>query len=210
MIKVLIADDHTIVRAGLKQILDCTSDIRVIDEAINGKEVLSKVAKKKFDILVLDITMPGRDGLDILKELKSIQPELQVLILTMHPEGQFALRAMKAGASGYLMKISAPEELIKAIRKVALGEKYITSSLAQRLADSVVGDLKEPSHSVLSDREYKVFCLIASGQMLKEIASELSLSISTITTYRKRLLHKMNMKTDAEIIRYAIKEGLVD
>jgi len=210
MIKILIADDHPIVRKGLKDIIKETSDMEVVDEASNGQEVLEKVRKNDFDIVVLDISMPGRNGLEILKELKSEKPEISVLILSVHPEDQYAIRVLKAGASGYLTKDSAPDELISAIRKVSMGRKYVSSALAEKLASALeLGD-KRPLHETLSDREYEVMCMIASGKTTKEIAKGLFLSVKTVSTYRSRILEKMHMKSNAELTHYAIKNQLVD
>jgi len=210
MIKVLIVDDHTIVREGLRQILEDTSDIVVVSEASSAQEVLNKVKSNNFDIVLLDISLPGRSGLDVLKQLKSIKPDLPVLILSMHPEEQYAIRALRAKAAGYLTKESASDELIKAIRKVAQGRKYITSSLAEKLAFELEDNKGYPSHEILSDREYQVMCMIALGKRIKEIADALSLSVKTISTYRARILKKMNMRNTSQLIHYAIKSGLVD
>jgi DNA-binding NarL/FixJ family response regulator len=210
MIKVLIADDHTLVRKGLKQILLDTEDIEKVDEAGNGKETLNKVAENKYDLVLLDITLPGRSGIDVLKQLKCIEPELPVLILSMHPEEQYAVRSLRAGAAGYLTKESAPQELISAIRRVASGGKYITSSLAEKLAGELGSDSSKPLHQTLSDREYQVMCMIASGKTAKEIATDLNLSVKTISTHRSRILKKMQMDNNAQIIHYAIKHGLVE
>ena len=210
MIKILIADDHAIVRAGLKQIVAETSDIVVADEASQGNETLEKVWKKDYDVVILDITMPGRSGLDILKEIKQNKPHLPVLILSMHPEEQYAIRAIKAGAAGYLTKESIPDELLAAIRKVALGKKYISASLSERLAENLEFDMEKPLHMLLSDREYEVMMMIASGKTVTEIANELSLSVKTISTYRTRILEKMYMKTNTELMRYAIANNLLD
>ncbi|MDP8247339.1 MAG: response regulator transcription factor [Candidatus Tritonobacter lacicola] len=209
MIKILIADDHIIVRRGLKQIVAEFSDMVVTDEASNFQEVLDKVDKKDFDVVVLDITLPGRSGMDVLKQIKSQDPKLPVLVLSMHPEEQYAVRALRAGASGYLTKESAPDELIAAIRKVATGGKYISPSLAEKLAFELdTGTAKSP-HEALSDREYQVLCMIASGKTVKEIAEELILSVKTISTYKARILEKMRMKSNAELTHYAIKNRLV-
>ena len=210
MIKILIADDHPVVRKGLKDIIQETSDMTVSGEAGKGQEVLENVRKIDFDVVVLDIAMPGRSGLDILKELKSEKPELPVLILSIHPEEQYAVRVLKAGASGYLTKDSAPDELITAILKVSRGKKYISSSLAEKLAYDLEIGVEKPLHEALSDREYEVMCRIASGKTVKEIAEELFLSVKTISTYRARILEKMQMKSNAELTHYAIKLGLVD
>jgi len=210
MIKILIADDHPIVREGLKQILHEAPDMVVADEASNGREVLEKVWKNDYDVIVLDISMPGMSGLDILKQLKSHKPELSVLILTVHSEEQYAVRVLRAGASGYLTKESAPDELVKAIRKVSLGRKYVSPSLAEKLAYDLEIDSEKQLHETLSDREYEVMCMIASGKTVKQIAEELCLSIKTISTYRSRILEKMKMKSNAELIHYAIQNRLVN
>jgi two-component system invasion response regulator UvrY len=209
MIKILIADDHTIVREGLKQIVAETSDMAVADEASNGHEVLTKALKNDYDVIVLDITMPGIQGLDVLKRIKDQRPRLPVLVLSMHPEEQYALRVIKAGAAGYLTKESASDELIKAIRKVSLGRKYITSSLAEKLAADLERDAEKAPHESLSDREYQVMCMIAEGKTVKHIADELYLSVKTISTYRSRILEKMGMKTNAELTRYALQNRLI-
>lgn len=210
MIKILIADDHTIVRKGLKQIVMETSDMVIAGEAKNGHEVLNMVFKNNYDVVVLDITMPGINGLDVLKQLKSQRPELPVLVLTMHPEEQYAVRVLRAGASGYLTKESASDELITAIRKVSVGRKYVSPSLAEKLVFELEVDTVKPLHEILSDREYQVMCMIAGGKQIKQIAEELYLSKKTISTYRSRILEKMKMKNNAEITRYAIKNKLVD
>jgi len=210
MIKILIADDHPVVRKGLKDIIQETSDLIVSDEASNGQEVLEKVRKLDFDVVLLDIAMPGRSGLDILKELKSGKPEIPVLILSIHPEEQYAVRVLRAGASGYLTKDSAPDELITAILKVSRGKKYISASLAEKLAYDLEIGAEKPLHETLSDREYEVMCRIASGKTIKEIAEELYLSSKTISTYRARILEKMKMKSSAELTYYTIKHELVD
>lgn len=210
MIKILIADDHAIVREGMKQILSESPDLVVVAEASTGQEVIDKIDKDDLDLVVLDIAMPGRGGLDILKEIKSLNPKLPVLILSMYPEEQYAVRVLKSGASGYLTKESAPVELVKAIRQISQGKKYISPSLAEKLAVDLEISPDRPPHETLSDREYQVMCMIASGKMLKEIADTLSLSIKTISTYRSRILEKMNMKTNAELTHYAIKNRLVE
>ncbi len=210
MIKILIADDHPVVRKGLKEIIEETPDMMVGDEASNGQETLEKVRKNDFDVVLLDISMPGRSGLDILKELKSEKPELSVLILSMHPEEQYAVRVLKAGASGYLTKESAQDELIVAIRKASKGRKYVSSSLAEKLASYLEIDDERPLHETLSDREYEVMRMIASGKTITEIAEKLFLSIKTISTYRSRILEKMGMKSNAELTHYALKNRLVE
>ena len=210
MIKILIADDHAIVREGLKRIVAETADMAVADEAISGHEVLEKVRNNEYDVVILDISMPGRGGVDILKQLKGQRPHLPILILSMHPEEQYAVRVLKAGAAGYLTKESAPDELITAIQRVSTGRKYVSSSLAEKLAFDLERDTELPYHETLSDREYQVLCMIASGKRVQEIAEELCLSVKTVSTYRSRILEKMKMRNNAELMRYAIKHGLVD
>ena len=183
MIKILIADDHAIVRKGLKQIVAETSDMVVVDEASNGHEAISKVLKNNYDIIVLDISMPGISGLDALKQIKSIQPLIPIMILSMHPKEQYAIRVFRAGAYGYLTKESAADELITAIRKVVSGGKYVSSSLAEKLAFDLEIGGEKPLHENLSDREYQILCMIASGETVKEIAEEISLSVKTVSTH---------------------------
>jgi two-component system, NarL family, invasion response regulator UvrY len=208
MIKILIADDHAIVREGLKQIIANEPSLAVTGEAANGQETLELVCKDNFDIILLDIAMPEKDGLSILKHLKREKFELPVLVLSMYPEEQYAMRALKMGAAGYLTKVSAPNELIKAIKKISTGKKYITDSLAEKLAHYLDVDTEKPSHECLSDREFQVMRMIASGKTVKKIAEELSLSVNTISTYRIRVLNKMKMTTNSELTRYAIKSQL--
>ena len=210
MIRVLIADDHAVVRQGLKQILRDTREMVVAGEAVNGQEVLEKVRAAAWDVVILDISMPGHSGLDILKELKCERPKLPVLVLSMYSEDQFAMRVLKAGASGYLTKDSAPDELVKAIRKVVSGGKYVSPFLAEKLAFEIGMDSSKLPHETLSDREFQVLRMIATGKAVKEIAAELSLSVKTISTYRARLLQKMNLTTNAELIHYAIQNRLID
>jgi len=210
MIKILIADDHRIVREGLKQILAETPDMVVADEANNAQEVLRKVWDNEYDVLLLDISMPGRSGLDILKQLKSDRPKLSVLVLSMYSEEQYALRALRAGASGYMTKESAPDELIEAIRKVSTGRKYISPTVAEKLAFSLESGDEKPPQETLSDREFQVMCMIASGKTIKAIADELSLSVKTVSTYRARILEKMRMKNNSELTHYAIQNKLVE
>jgi DNA-binding NarL/FixJ family response regulator len=209
MIKILITDDHAIVRRGLRQILSETSDIVVGDEAENAHQLLELLPKNDYGVLVLDISLPGRSGFDILKQVKTLRPKLPILIHSMHSEEQFAVRALKAGASGYITKESAPEELIKAIRKVHAGGRYVSATLGEKLALGLVEDSSKAPHETLSDREYQVMYLIASGKMSKDIAQELSLSVKTVSTYRARVLEKMKMKTNADLTRYAIHNNLV-
>lgn len=210
MIRILVADDHPVVRQGLKQIVAGTTDIFVVDEAGTGQEVLDKVRSNYFDVVLLDITMPGASGLDILKQLRSERPELAILILSMHSEEQYAARVLRAGASGYLAKESAPDELVAAVRKISLGGKYVSPSLAEKLASDLAVDTREPLHQTLSDREYETMRLIASGKTTAEIAQQLSLSPKTISTYRSRILEKMRLKSNAELTLYAVQNGLLD
>jgi len=210
MIKILVADDHAVVREGVKQILSETADMVVAAEASSAQEVLNKVWENNYDLVLLDISMPGRGGLDVLKQLKDEKPGLPVLILSIYPEEQYAVRALRAGASGYLTKESAPDELIAAIRKISQGGKYVSASLAEKLAFDMEIGAEKPPHEMLSDREYQVICMIAKGKTVKEIAGELSLSVKTISTYRSRILDKMRMKGNAELTRYAIKNSLIE
>jgi two-component system invasion response regulator UvrY len=210
MIKILIADDHAVVRKGLKQILADTPDLSVVEEAKNGNEVLSKVRQNQYNVVILDISMPGKNGLEVLKELKRLKPKLPILVLSMHPEEQYAVRVLKAGAAGYITKESAPDELVAAIRKVSTGGKYITSSLAEKLAMELESDSIKPLHKKLSNREYTVLCMIGNGKTVNEIAAELNLSVKTISTYRSRILEKMQLKTNAQLMRYTIQNRLVD
>lgn len=210
MIKIIIADDHPIVRAGMKQIISQDADMSVADEAGDGRQLLHKIRTENFDVVILDITMPHIDGLDVLKQLKIEKPKLPVIILSIHPESQYALRVLKAGASGYVTKTSAPDELITAIRKVNRGGKYISASVAEKLAFQLEAEFEEMPHEALSDREYQVLCMLASGKTVTEIADELALSVKTVSTYRSRILEKMNMKNNAELIHYAVQNKLVD
>ena len=210
MINLLIADDHPVVREGLKQILKEDPIINIKGEATNGREVLSMVKKNDYDVVLLDISMPMKSGIEVLGEIKKIKPNLPVLILSIHPEEQFAIRALKAGASGYLTKECAPEELILAIKKVSQGYRYITPSLAETILDELDINKNKPLHNVLSDREYQVMLKIVSGKTIKEIAKELFLSPKTVSTYRTRILKKMKMRNNAELIHYAIKNHLIE
>ncbi len=210
MIRVLIADDHAVVRQGLKQILGDTPTMLVAGEATNGQEVLAKVRAETWDVVVLDISMPDRNGLDVLKELKAERPKLPVLMLSMYPEDQYATRALKAGASGYLAKDSAADELVRAIQRVVAGGRYVSPHLAEKLAFEIGADSSKLPHETLSDREFQVLRLIATGKSAKDIAAELSLSVKTVSTYRARLLEKMGLGSNAELIHYAIQNRLVD
>jgi len=209
MIKVFVSDDHTIVRQGLKQIVADIDDIEVVGEAGSGRETLGLLSKQDCDIVLLDITMPDKSGIEILKDLKKLRPELKVLMLTMHPEEQYAIRALRAGAYGYLTKESAPDELVSAIRKVVSGSRYISEALAIKLADQLVTPAEEPLHQRLSDREFQIMLMIASGKKLNEIVNTLFLAKTTISTYRHRVLQKMEMSSNAEIARYATENRLL-
>lgn len=209
MIRILVADDHAIFREGLVEIFEGLTDITVAEEAKNGREVITAVRKKDFDLVLLDISMPGRSGIDIIKEIKNEKPDLPVLILSMHPEEEYAMRAFKAGASGYLTKECGSEELIAAIRKVSSGAHYVSSALAGKLMINFRDGRKGDLHEILSDREYEVMCLIASGKKIRQIADELSLSVRTISTYKYRILEKMNMSSVAEIVRYSLEKKLI-
>ena len=208
-IKVLVADDHAIVRQGLKTIISEHSDLSIAGEAENGNQVLKILKKIKVDVVLLDFDMPEKNGLDTLIELKALYPKLPVMILSIFPEDHYGTRFLKAGASGYLQKSSATDQLIDAIRKVFNGGKYISSALTDRLVTNLNRDHERPLHESLTDREFQVFCLLATGKKLKEIADELCLSINTISTYRSRILQKMDMSSNADVIRYAIKNKLV-
>jgi two-component system invasion response regulator UvrY len=210
MIRVLIADDHAVVRQGLIQILGDMPEMVVTGEATNGQEVLDKVRAETWDVVVLDISMPGRSGLDVLKELRAERPALAVLVLSMYSEDQYAVRVLKAGAAGYLTKDTAADELVKAIRKVVSGGRYVSPFLAERLAFEVGADASRLPHETLSDREFQVLRLLAAGKSVKEIAAELSLSVKTISTYRARMLEKMHLQTTAELMHYALQNHLID
>jgi DNA-binding NarL/FixJ family response regulator len=209
MIKILIADDHAIVRRGLKQIVSEQPDMFVGGEAENARDVLELVRSNKWNVIVLDINMPGRSGLEVLKELRREHPKLPVLVLSVHSEDQYGIRMLKAGAAGYLTKDSAPDELVSAIRKVHRGGRYISPSLAEALVFELGVDSDRPRHKALSDREYQVMTMIASGKTVSEIGDELSLSVKTISTYRARVLEKMKMRTNAELTHYAIENQLL-
>ena len=210
MIKILIADDHAIVREGLKQIVAEEKDMLVAGEAGNANEMFELLKKENFAIIILDISMPGRSGLEALKFLKKNYPEVPTLILSMFSEEQYGLRALKAGAAGYLKKVSAPTELVSAIRKIVSGGKYINQSLAEKLADEYDSDRKERMHDKLSNREYQIMCLIASGKSTEEIALDLSISINTVYTYRNRILEKMHLKSNVELTQYALQNKLIE
>jgi len=209
MKRVLIADDHSIHREGLKLLISKTVDMIVTDEAENGQEAIKKVMEGDFDLVILDISMPGRNGLEVLSDIKRAKPKLPVLILSMHPEEQYALHAFKAGASGYLTKGSPSQELFDALQKVALGKRYITPSMADSLAERLATNDNRPLHEYLSIREYQIMGMIAAGEKPQQIAKELFMSVKTVATYRGRILAKMNMKSNVELARYAMEHKIV-
>ena len=208
--KILIADDHALFREGLKQILQENFEGAVLDQASNGYEVLDKISGNDYDLLLLDIAMPGISGLDVLKQLRIIRPKLHALVLSMYPEGQYAVRAIRAGASGYLTKRSASDELIEAINKVLNGGIYVTTAIAEKLMIDFRPDTGKPPHELLSDREFQIFCMIAAGKTVSTIAEELNLSVKTVSTHRVHILDKMNMKNSAELTNYAIKYPVIN
>jgi len=209
MIRVLIVDDHAILRRGLRALLSDEFRGAAFGEASNARQALEQLRKAEWDVALLDITLPGKSGLDLLKEFKAASPKLPVLVLSAHPEDQFAVRVLKAGAGGYMTKESAPEELAKAIRKVLAGGQYVSPALAEKLASRVRKDITLTPHETLSDREYEIMCLIASGKTVTEIAGELSLSPKTISTYRARILEKLGVRNSAEIVQYATQNNLL-
>ncbi|MEE9190374.1 MAG: response regulator transcription factor [Candidatus Neomarinimicrobiota bacterium] len=210
MINVILADDHPIFRKGLSEILQEAGDIQISGEAANAREIFTMLDTVDCNILILDIKMPGQSGLDILKQLNKTHPNLKILVLSMHPEEQYAIRVLRAGASGYLNKETVPEDIVRAVRRINSGRKFITESIADQLARSLGKDFKKRRFETLSDREYELMCMIATGKTLTTIANDLSLSIKTVSTYRTRLLQKMKMKSNAELTHYAISNNLVD
>ena len=210
MIKVYIIDDHELMREGLKTVLRKHSDLQIIGDSENSHKFFSEIPKSTIDVVVLDITLKGEDGLDVLRTIKQQYPKVRVLMLSMHPEERFAVRAIRSGASGYVDKQGASDELVDAIRKVARGEKYITPSLAQRLATEVAFDTSKPPHETLTDREFQIMRLFAQGKTSSEIAKELSISTNTVTTHRSKILEKMRVRTTAELVHYALEHHLVD
>lgn len=210
MIKVLVADDHKIFRAGVKRLIEESADIEVAGEACDGFDALAKLRKEEWDVVLLDINMPNKSGLDIVRQMKQEKPKLPILILSMYPEEQYAVRALKAGAAGYLTKDSESEELIAAIRKVVKGGRYATPALLEKLLFELDGERDVPKHHALSAREYQIFEQIIQGKALTEIAEAMTISVKTVSTYRTRVLEKMNMENNAELIHYAIQHGLSD
>jgi two-component system invasion response regulator UvrY len=210
MIKIFIADDHPLLRKGIKDMLESEIDFKVIGEASNPRELLSALELNKPDILITDLSMPGRSGLDLINDIRQLFPKLPILVLTMHPEERFAVRVIKSGVFGYLTKDTTPEEIIKATRQIISGRKYITPSIAEKLATEIDRDQNKLPHEMLSDREFQILCLIASGKKARDIAQKLSLSIRTVNTYRARILEKMNMKNDTELTIYTIENELID
>jgi len=209
MIQILIADDHEMFREGIKRICEDNPDLVVAGEASNGNEVLEKVAAREYDLLLLDIAMPGLNGLDTLKQLKTLKPKLRVLVLSMYPEDEYAVRAIKAGAAGYLTKAKASRELMEAIKKISDGGNYIDASVAEKMLFVMKSDSSKPLHRTLSDREYQILTMIVSGKKVGEIAEELSLSVKTVSTYKVRILNKMEMRSTAELVKYAVENKII-
>lgn len=208
MTRVVIADDHTIVREGLKQLLTAAGDIEVVGEAVDGHEALARVRNVEFDVLVLDMSMPGKAGMELIRQIKSEKPKLRIVVLTMHQENQYAVRAIRAGASGYLTKDSASAQLVHAIRKVASGGAFISAEVAEQLAHQAHGASSAVPHEALSDREFQVLQLLVAGVSLTDIGEQLHLSVKTISTHKARILEKLGLANQAELIRYAIAHGL--
>lgn len=209
MIRVLIADDHTVVRRGLRQILLEGFPTAQIEEVPDAEELIKRVMQAEWDVVISDLSMPGRSGLEALQQIKQVQPKLPVLILSIHPEEQYAIRVLKAGASGYLSKDSAPDELVNAVQRVLLGKKYITDTIAEKLASVLDQDSNKSPHEYLSDREFSVLKMLASGKSVSEIAESLFLSVTTVSTYRSRIMMKMNMKSNADLTLYAVEHKLL-
>jgi DNA-binding NarL/FixJ family response regulator len=210
MTRIVIADDHTIVREGLKQVLSAAGDLTLIAEAGNGAEVMQRVRELEFDVLLLDMSMPGKGGIELIKQVHAEKPKLRILVLSMHEEEQYAVRALKAGAAGYLTKESASDLLVAAIRRVAAGGAYITPKVAEQFALGAMADASGPLHATLSDREYQVFEMLAAGKTITEIGDRLNLSVKTVSTHKTHIMQKMNMTNPAELIRYAINHKMVD
>jgi len=210
IVRIVIADDHAFLREGIKKTIQDEIDMKIVGEASNANDALDIIRELNPDIVIMDISMPGKSGLDVLKDLKSLKNKSRILILSMHPEDRFAIRALKAGASGYLTKESAPDELVKAIRTVLTGRKYVSKALAEKLVDILSEDSDKMPHEQLSDREYEVFIKISSGKKAIEIAAELSISIHTVNTYRARILEKLSMNSNVELTQYAMHNNLID
>ena len=209
MLQILIADDHTVVRKGLRQILLEEFPAAIIEEVPDAAELIKKVMSSHWDMVISDISMPGKSGLDALHEIKNAFPNLPVLILSIHPEEQYAIRALKSGASGYLSKDTAPDELVKAVQKILLGKKYISQAIAEKLANTISGNTDKPLHEVLSDREFEVMKSLANGKSVSEIADMLSLNVTTVSTYRARVMAKMDLKSNSDLTKYAIENNLM-
>ncbi len=210
VINIIIADDHAFLREGIKKTIQDEIDMKIIGEASNAIEAIAVIKELDPDVVIMDISMPGKSGLEVLKDLKAMKKKYRVLILSMHPEDRFAIRALKAGATGYLTKESAPDELVKAIRTVLTGRKYVSKALAEKLVDILSDDMDKQPHELLSDREYEVFIKIASGKKAVEIAAEISISVHTVNTYRARILEKLNMNSNVELTQYAMHNNLID
>ena len=208
MIRIVLADDHAIVREGLKRIVQSVPDFEVVGEAGDGSEVLRLVREAEFDLLVLDLSMPGRSGMELIKQVKSLKPRLRVLVLSMHQESQYAVRAIKVGASGYLTKESAPAQLEQALRKIAAGGAWVSADVAQQLALGAMPGSQAAPHEALSSREFEVFQMLAAGQSVTGIGARLSLSVKTVSTHKANLMHKLGLNNASELVRYAIKHGL--
>ena len=210
MIRIVIADDHAIVREGLKRIVDSADDLQVVGEAADGTEVVERVREIDFDVLVLDLSMPGRSGMELIRLVKAQQPRLRILVLSMHQELQYAVRAIKSGASGYLTKESAPAQLVLALRKIAGGGAYISAEVAEQLALGAMPGAQADVHESLSDREMQVFRCLAAGESVTDIASRLNLSVKTVSSHKANLMHKMSLANQSELVRYAIRHGLAE
>jgi DNA-binding NarL/FixJ family response regulator len=209
MIRILVADDHEMFREGIKRICEDNPDLVVAGEAGNGNEVLDKISQEDFDLLLLDIAMPGLSGLDALKQLKTLKPKLRVLVLSMYPEDEYAVRSIKAGAAGYLTKAKASDELMEAIKRVSSGGNYIDSSVAEKLLFEMQAGTSKPPHETLSDREYQIFSMLVRGEKVSQIAEKTFLSVKTVSTYKVRILNKMEMKSTAELVKYAVEHQLI-
>jgi len=209
-IRIVIADDHAFLREGIKKTIQDETDMKIVGEASNASDALTVIRELEPDVVIMDISMPGKSGLDVLKDLKAMKKKYRILILSMHPEDRFAIRALKAGAAGYLTKESAPDELVKAIRTVLTGRKYVSKALAEKLADILSDDMDKLPYEQLSDREYEVFIKIASGKKAVDIGTELSISVHTVNTYRARILEKLSLSSNVELTQYAMHNNLID